>query len=151
MRRALTAVLVATLVGLVAPGAGAQDDTVPHLLVFSGTLGYRHGGIPHMVEVIEHMSELSHAFTAEYTEDVNVLKDPATYDRIDGVVFVQVTGFGGAPFDDAQKAAFLRFFRCGGSFTGVHATSDSSSRGRWDGYHDLIGAQFAAHPHLGSV
>lgn len=147
MRRVLVAVVCAVLVSAGAPAARA---TAPHLLVFSGTLGYRHGGIARMNATIAHLAELTKAFTVEFSEDPAVF-DAALYDRVDGVIFNQVTSFGTVKWSQQQKDAFLRFFACGGAFVGVHATSDSSANGSWNGYKELVGAQFAAHPHFGSV
>lgn len=143
--RRLTAIATGLVLATVGMAAVAPaSDGVPHILVFSGTFGYRHGGIVKMKAMIDHLAELTGAFTVEHTEDAAAFT-PELYDRIDGILFLQTTGE--PTFDSDQRSRFLRFASCGGAFIGVHAASDSSG---WDEYTDLIGARFAAHGHLGS-
>jgi len=144
IRRFALVPLVAVVVGVAAGGGARATEHVPHILVFSGTFGYRHAGIAHMADTIEHLAALTGDFTVEHTEDPAVFADDL-YERVDAIMFVQTTG--SPPFGDDQKARFLSFFECGGAFIGVHAASDS---GDWDGYTDLIGAKFAGHPHFGA-
>lgn len=145
MHRRPTALAAAlTLAAIVAPSA-APASAPPHLVVFSGTFGYRHGGIAKMVATLEHLATLTGAFTVERTEDPAAFT-PALYARADAILFLQTTG--APPFDAAQRSAFLGSVACGDAFIGVHAAADS---GDWAGYTELIGAKFAAHGHFGSI
>jgi len=138
--------LIATLaVSMLASVAPAPANDPPHLVIFTGTFGYRHGGISKMSATIEHLAELTGAFTVERTEDPAAFT-PALYARADAILFLQTTG--APPLTEAQRAAFLGSVACGDAFIGVHAAADS---GDWAGYTELIGAKFAAHGHFGSL
>lgn len=134
---------LALAVALVLPLGQARAIEPPHVVVFSEPAGYRHAGIAHMNEVIDQLAELTGSFTVEHVPSAAGFT-PELYARADAILFLQVTG---SPLPDAKQEAFLRFFECGGAFVGVHASADS---GDWQGYTDLLGARFAAHPHFGS-
>lgn len=141
--------VVAVAAALPAPPSATAAD-VPHVLVYSGTFGYRHGGIPRMVERLRHLAGLTGDFTIEHSEDPSVF-EPGLYDRVDAILLLQVTGIGTADLSEKQRSDFLRFFACGGAFVGVHATSDSGAEGSWPDFTELVGAEFAGHPHFGSI
>jgi type 1 glutamine amidotransferase len=145
LRTRTVALVAAVSLAAVTPAIVAPASDVPHVVVFSGTFGYRHGGIAKMAAAIEHIAAMTGAFTVERTEDPAAFT-AELYERADAVLFLQTTG--APPFSDAQRSAFLRSVSCGDAFIGVHAAADS---GDWAGYTDLIGAKFAAHGHFGSV
>jgi type 1 glutamine amidotransferase len=115
-----------------------------HVLVFSGTYGFRHGQIPKMVDTVEALAASSGAFTVEHTEDASVFT-ASLYDRIDAIFFLQVTG--SPPLSQNQKDRLLSFIGCGAAFIGVHASADSGDG--WPEYTEMLGARFQAHPHQG--
>jgi uncharacterized protein len=146
-RIAVLAIIVGSTAAVPALAGTDVAPRVPHYLVFGGTYGFRHDGIPEAAARIRLMGDLSGAYTVEYTEDAAVF-GPALYDRVDGIVLIHNTGLGGSnsPFSESQKTDFLRFFECGGALVAVHAAADSG--GQWPAYDDLIGAAFDFHPHF---
>lgn len=141
MRR-WVALVAATALSAVPIGVARAEP--PHLLLFSGTFGYRHAGIDAMVERIEHLAALSGSFSVERTEDQADLIGIS--ERADGVIFLQTTGSPDLLAEDRND--FLRFIECGAPFIGIHAASDS---GDWPEYTEMLGARFSAHGHFGSL
>jgi uncharacterized protein len=143
--------LVLALAGaaVVVPSALADAPaSVPHLLVFTGTYGFRHDGIQEAAAQIQLMAAQTKAFTVEVTGDAAALA-PDTYRRVDGIVLVNTTGLGGSgsPLSTADRAAFIDFFECGAGLVGVHAAADSG--GGWPEYDELLGSYgFDFHPHF---
>src|SRR4051812_43976849 len=99
--------------GLVIPAIAADPAPVPHYLAFTGTYGWRHDGIQEASAYIQQMAHDSGRFTVEVSGDPTVF-NPATYQRIDGVMLLQTTGLGGSssPFTPQQKQDFINFFDC---------------------------------------
>ena len=56
-------------------------------------------------------------------------------------MFLSTTG---DPLNDTQQAAFERYIRAGGGFTGIHAAADTEYTWTW--YGKLVGAYFRNHP-----
>jgi type 1 glutamine amidotransferase len=109
------------------------------VLVFSKTAGFRHDSIPSGITAIQQLATANN-FTVDVTEDAAKFTDEnlAQYDT---VVFLSTTG---DVLTETQQAAFERFIRAGGGFTGVHAASDTEYS--WPWYGELVGAYFASHP-----
>jgi type 1 glutamine amidotransferase len=122
--------------------AGATAD-VPHVLVYSGTEGFRHLSIPHAKDVLRQAAARSGAFTVELSEDPQVLTTE-TLERVDAVVWLSSTG-SESPFSDEQEAAYVEWMRCGGGHVGVHASADSWKTG-WPEWVEVTGAFIAGHP-----
>ncbi|WP_170127969.1 ThuA domain-containing protein [Euzebya rosea] len=151
-RLRLVAALVAVLLASIALPAAAEDpstpeeEDVPHILMYSGTGGFRHGSIEHSVEVITALAVETGAFTVFHTEDVVDF----TAERLaesDIVLFANTTGE--TPFTDEQKTMFEQWVRDGGGFMGIHAAADTNYE--WDFYQTMVGAAFDSHPHTGNT
>ncbi|MEO2106963.1 MAG: ThuA domain-containing protein [Actinomycetota bacterium] len=144
------AVLLASVVALPA----TADETVPpegepeipHILMYSGTEGFRHGSIEHSVAVITGLAAETGAFTVTATEDVADFT-AETLAETDIVLFANTTGE--TPFTDAQKTMFEQWVRDGGGFMGIHAAADTNYE--WDFYQTMVGAAFDSHPHTGNT
>ena len=126
--------LAGALVGGTATAAAAFE-----VLVFSRTMGFRHGSIPDGIATITDLGA-TNDFSVTATEDAGVFT-PATLDQFAVVVFLNTTG---DVLDEAQQAAFEAWFRGGGGWVGVHSAADTEYGWAW--YHGLVGAYFQSHP-----
>lgn len=140
--RGLLALAAAAVVALsLLPPSPARAE-VPHVLVFSGTFGFRHSSIGHGNDVIATLAEETDAFTVEFTE-VPAVITPEKLQQVDMLLFNSTTGR--TPFTAEQREALERYWGCGGGFVGVHAAADNNYG--WPAYAELVGAQFDSHPH----
>jgi type 1 glutamine amidotransferase len=139
-RRLLATVLccVAALALTVPTHAGAR---APHVLVYSGTQGFRHLSIAHGKAVLAEQARAG-AFTAEFIEDPGKLT-AKRLSRADVVVWLSSTGTA-SPFSAAQEKAYVAWLRCGGGHVGIHASTDSWKD--WPAWVEVTGAFFAGHP-----
>ena len=147
MTRARTFLLALVALALAVPfgsAASAQAD-VPHIVVYSGTGGFRHGSIPKGNATIQSLATSSGAFTVEVTEDAAAFT-PALFERADIILFNNTTGE--TPFTPEQKQQFVDFMLAGGGFMGIHAATDTNYQ--WPEYQEMIGATFESHPHTGA-
>ncbi len=108
------------------------------VLLFSKTLGYRHGSIPDALLAIQELAATNH-FSVTNTEDASIFND-TDLAKFRAVVFVMTTG---DVLDNAQQAAFERFIRAGNGYVGFHSASDTEYD--WPWYGGLVGAYFAGH------
>jgi PKD repeat protein len=108
-------------------------------LVFSRTTGFRHDSIPAGIAAIKKLGE-DHDFQVDATEDPTIFNDDALK-HYQVVVFLSTTG---DPLNAAQQAAFERYIKAGGGFTGIHAAADTEYEWTW--YGKLVGAYFRNHP-----
>ena len=111
----------------------------PRVLVFSKTMGYRHGSIPKGVEAIKKMGS-EHKFKVDTTENASVFVDDSLK-KYAAIVFLNTTG---NVLNARQEAAMERYIQAGGGFVGVHAATDTEYD--WGWYTKLVGAQFTSHP-----
>ncbi|HWM04376.1 MAG TPA: ThuA domain-containing protein, partial [Actinophytocola sp.] len=86
---------------------------------------------------------------AEHDFAVTVSDDPAQFSDeglagFDAVVFNNTNSRDGAILDAAQRAAFERYVRAGGGYTGIHSASGTEYD--WPWYGELMGAFFKSHP-----
>ena len=107
--------------------------------VFSKTTGFRHDSIDEGIAAIRAMGR-ANEFQVDATEDAGVFRD-SVLARYDTVVFLSTTG---DPLNNIQQAAFERYIRAGGGFTGVHAAADTEYDWNWYGH--LVGGYFLSHP-----
>jgi type 1 glutamine amidotransferase len=156
--------IVAVILGasLLATSAQAVPKKV---LVVTTTLGFRHSSIPTAERIINQLGEKSGAFTVEYArvnpEDAQfkgpdgkldnqkvhaaikeVLAEKMSPDALknyDAVVFANTTG--DLPLPDEQ--AFLDWIKSGKGFVGMHSAADTFHH--FDGYLDMVGAEFKQH------
>lgn len=113
--------------------------SVPRVLLFTKTLGFKHASIP------EAVSRLQGALAGtvegvDVTDDAGRFTDAGLRDY-DVVVFLLTTG---DVLTDAQQATFERFISSGKGFAGVHSATDTEYAWAW--YHELVGATFKRHP-----
>jgi type 1 glutamine amidotransferase len=143
--KVLTKLLIAAalVAGLLVPGtsAGAAEPRFS-ALVFSKTAAFRHASIPAGVAAVQQLGA-ENDFTVDATEDAAAFTD-ANLAKYDVVIWLSTTG---DVLDDAQQAAFERYIRAGGGYTGIHSASDTEYDWAW--YGGLVGAYFRDHP--GSV
>ncbi|HWM06612.1 MAG TPA: ThuA domain-containing protein, partial [Actinophytocola sp.] len=124
--------------------------TTPHasaqarfsVLVFSKVNGFYHDSIPAGQQAITELG-------AEHDFDVTVSDDPTLFTDegltgFDAVVFNNTNSRDGAILDAAQRAAFERYVRAGGGYTGIHSASGTEYD--WPWYGELMGAFFKSHP-----
>jgi type 1 glutamine amidotransferase len=109
------------------------------LLVYSRTLGFRHGSIGDGVTALREIGE-AHGFAIEHTEDPTRFTDDGLRPFV-AVVFLNTTG---DVLDSAQQAALARYVSAGRGWIGVHSASDTEYD--WPWYRTLVGAYFARHP-----
>jgi type 1 glutamine amidotransferase len=132
--RSIAAVLLLSLSG----HCLAQDA----VLVFSRTLGFRHGSIANGVAMIQQLGA-QNGFSVEATEDPTRFT-AAGLAPFDAVVFLSTTG---NVLDDAQQAAFQAWLEGGRGWVGIHAAADCEYAWPWYGAQILgNGAWFLSHP-----
>ncbi|HET8786833.1 MAG TPA: ThuA domain-containing protein, partial [Candidatus Limnocylindrales bacterium] len=108
-------------------------------LVFSKTAGFRHSSIPDGIAAIRQLGA-DENFQVDATEDASLFRDDVL-SHYDTVIWLSTTG---DALSDAQQAAFERFIRAGGGYTGIHSAADTEYTWAW--YGDLVGAYFRNHP-----
>ena len=128
--------------GLTAPPAAAHPEF--SVLVFSKVTNFRHDSIPAGIEAIKKLGAENH-FDVVATDDAAAFTDE-NLARFKAVVFnnTNSTPESGALLDEPQRAAFQRYIRAGGGYTGLHAASASERDWAW--YEGLVGAIFDQHP-----
>ena len=121
-----------------APVVTECADSLPRVLVFSRTMGFRHLSIPDGIGAIRELG------IGRWCVDAT--EDPAAFTadnlrRYRAVVFLSTTG---NVLDDAQQKAFEDYFRAGNGWVGIHAAADTEYE--WPWYGKLVGAWFKGHP-----
>jgi cytochrome c len=130
---------VALLVLGSAAAAAAAAEAPVTVLVFSKTAAFRHDSIPVAVAALRKIGP-ENGFTVVASEDAAVMS-PATLMQFQVIVFLSTTG---DILDDAQKLAFVDWYRAGHGWVGIHAASDCEYNWAW--YGGLVGAYFKGHP-----
>jgi type 1 glutamine amidotransferase len=132
----------------------ASPQQPRRVLIFTRTLGFRHGSIPTGVKAFQMMGRKTGAYQAVHSEDPAMF-DQENLEQFDAVVMLNTTGDCFAPesgrLNDQQeatlerrKANFERFVSQGKGVMGVHSASDTFYS--WKEYGDMIGAWFTSHP-----
>ena len=148
----VTADTIAKIAEALPDAAPASPQHDRFVLVYSKTLGFRHGSIPTGAKAMQMLGEKTHAFTAIPSED------PAMFDdlsKFDAVLMLNTTGDCLAPkngeLSDEDQATLerrkrnLREFVAGGKgLAGVHSSTDTFYS--WKAYGDMIGGWFTGHP-----
>ena len=116
----------------------AHDEGVG-VLVFSRTMGFRHGSIEKGIESIKRLGD-DYGFNVEATEDPSVFNEESLK-RYQAVVFLNTTG---DVLSSDQEKSFERFIQNGGGFVGVHSAADTEYD--WSWYGRIVGAYFDSHP-----
>lgn len=135
----IRAILFATslVLGLLSCAPPAQS--LPRVLVFSKTTGFRHDSIPDGINAIRQLGQ-QNGFAVDATEDAASFSD-ANLARYQAVVFLSTTG---NVLDGDQQAAFERYLQKGNGYAGIHSASDTEYE--WSWYGGLVGAWFQSHP-----
>jgi len=128
--------------------AGTSPPSEPqHILIFSGSTGYRHASIETGVAAVTALA-VGAGYTVEATEDPDVFSADGLAD-VDAIVFVSTTT---DPDDvnsewfasDGRGDALKAYIHAGGSVVGIHAAGDSHRFWTW--YVEMIGGVFERHP-----
>ena len=109
------------------------------VLVFSKTAGFRHSSIGPGHAAIEQLG-VDNDFQVDHTEEASLFTDEVL-ERYDSVVWLSTTG---DVLNADQQAAFERYIKAGGGYTGIHAAADTEYDWKW--YGNLVGAYFKSHP-----
>lgn len=121
------------------PAPAVRD---PHVLVYSGTAGFRHQSIPIGTAVLERLGRETGSFTTELIDQPSQLTTERL-GRSDVVLWLSTTG-AEAPFTADQRRRYEQWVSCGGGHVGVHASTDSYRD--WPVWAELTGAFFKSHP-----
>jgi type 1 glutamine amidotransferase len=113
--------------------------TLPSLLVYSRTAGYRHACIPKAVAAVRRLGR-AHGIAVEATEDPARLRSPF----LAGFSAIAFLNTSGEALDAAGRKAVRGFVEGGKGFVGVHAACDTAYG--WPWYETLAGAWFLSHP-----
>ncbi len=108
-------------------------------LVFSKTAAFRHDSIPAGITAIKKLGT-DNGFQVDATEDASLFRD-SVLSHYDVVIWLSTTG---DVLTDTQQAAFERFIKAGGGYTGIHSSADTEYGWAW--YGQLVGAYFRNHP-----
>ncbi len=125
-----------------------------HVLIYSKTLGFRHGSIPAGAKAIQMLGEKTRAFTAVHSEDP-VMFDADKLNQFDAVVMLNTTGDCLAPRNgdlnaeekqtlEQRKGNLREFVESGKGLFGIHSATDTFYS--WKVYGDMIGGWFTGHP-----
>jgi cytochrome c len=127
------------LIGIIFTFSSFKSQTPPKVLVFSKTLGWRHGSIePGQVALLKLGQE--HGITIDTTEDASKFTEE-NLKQYKAVVFLNTTG---NILDDEQQKSFEHYIQSGGGYMGIHAATDTEYD--WPWYGQLAGAWFDGHP-----
>ena len=116
--------------------ASAQGE-LPHILVFTKTMGYRHKNISDGVHVLREIG--NGLFVVDQTEDAGAFTEE-NLKRFCAVIFLSTTG---NVLNTEQQKAFEQYIHSGGGFVGIHSASDTEYD--WPWYGQLVGAWFKDH------
>ncbi|WP_405397492.1 ThuA domain-containing protein [Maribacter sp. Asnod2-G09] len=138
MKKIFIALLLGFALIIVSCG-GNKREGEPKVLVFSKTMGFKHGSIPAGVAAIQKLGT-ENGFAIDTTKNAELFTDE-NLKQYSAVIFLSTTG---NVLDQFQEAAFERYIQAGGGYVGVHAAADTEYD--WGWYNDLAGAQFLSHP-----
>ena len=119
----------------------SSPESELRLLVFSKTVGFRHGSIGAGVEAIQKMGK-SNGYKVIHTENADMFTED-TLKNYSAVIFLNTTL---DVLDYYQQADFERYIQAGGGFVGIHASADTEYE--WPWYGKLNGAYFKSHPEV---
>jgi type 1 glutamine amidotransferase len=120
--------------------ARARPARPRRVLILYRTEGYVHACIPFANEALKQLGEITGAYSAAVSEDLDALSE-RSLTSYDAVVFNNTTHLSLTP---AQREALLAFVRAGKGLVGIHAASDSFYT--WPEGQSLLGGIFNSHP-----
>ena len=141
MKKLLVVIFVLTL-AIPASWAQKKNEEVEkiNVLVFSKTKGFRHQSISSGVKCMWELGLKNH-WNVTATEDATLFTDEFL-SKFDVVVWLNTTQ---DVLDNAQQEAFVRFYRGGKGFVGIHSAADTEYE--WEWYGKMMGgAWFKGHP-----
>lgn len=132
-------VFLVTSVSVWSQEAAPEQEKID-VLVFTKTAGFRHESISSGVKCMWELG-LKYKWNVTATEDASFFNDEFLQ-KFDVVVWLNTTM---DVLDDEQQEAFVRFFRSGKGYVGIHSAADTEYD--WEWYGQLIGgAWFKGHP-----
>jgi cytochrome c len=117
----------------------AQEPSVPRVLVFSKTKGFKHSSIPDGIAAIQKIGK-ENDFLVDTTKNAAYFTDDSLR-HYQAVIFLSTTG---NVLNAQQQLAFERYIQAGGGYMGVHAAADTEYE--WPWYNKLVGGYFSSHP-----
>ncbi|KAF8969254.1 class I glutamine amidotransferase-like protein [Flammula alnicola] len=111
------------------------------ILIYSATKGFRHDSIPTAIAALKAKEDSINA-TFDNTEDPSQFTD-TILSNYDALVFLSTTG---EVLDTAGKAAFQNYLNLGGTFVGIHSSSDTLRNTTF--YTRELGSLFDYHANL---
>lgn len=118
--------------------------SVPRILVFSKTKGWRHTSIPFGIAALRKLGQ-ENAIRVDTTENATYFNDDSLR-HYRAVVFLSTTG---NVLNPVQQTAFERYIQAGGGYMGIHAAADTEYD--WPWYNKLVGGYFSSHPNQPNV
>jgi cytochrome c len=142
--RRLFRVCLASILLIISTLQIIAQNTLPKVLVFSKTEGYRHESIAAGKAAFQKMAK-EKGFLVDLTEDAtqfttNNLKN------YQAVVFLNTTG---NVLNSTQQIDFERYIQAGGGYLGIHSATDTEYD--WPWYGRLAGAYFLDHPNPNNI
>jgi type 1 glutamine amidotransferase len=144
-RRSLYGLVALTFaaLGFSLPSAAAKKA---HVLIYSGSTGYRHESIPAAVEAVKGMA-IKAGYTVDATEDPEVFS-AEKLKAYKAIVLVSTSTDPKKPesewFVGAKRDALQGFLKDGKGIVALHAAGDSHYH--WPWYGKMIGGYFERHP-----
>jgi uncharacterized protein len=138
--------LVALAFAALGSSPPAQAASKAHVLVYSGSTGYRHDSIPAAVEAVKAMATKA-GYTVDATEDPEVFSS-GKLKAYQAIVLVSTSTDPKKPesewFVGAKRDALQEFLKNGKGIVALHAAGDSHYH--WPWYGKMIGGYFERHP-----
>jgi len=116
-----------------------NQPVTKHVLVFTKTMGWRHGSIEKGVATLKEIGA-QEGWKIMQSED-SLAINTENLAKTDLVIFLSTTGDILGP---DQEAAFKNYIQNGGAFMGIHAATDTEFD--WPWYGKLVGGYFKDHP-----
>ncbi len=119
-----------------------SDDapgTMPKVLVFFKTEGFRHASISDGQNLFDSLADVNNWSIS--LSDQAVLFHPDSLRKFNLIIFLNTTG---DILDSVQQVAMENWYRSGGRFMGIHSATDTEYQ--WPFYNQMVGAYFDGHP-----
>ena len=136
--------IIVLILFLLAFSLSQSQQTIPKVLVFSKTNGFRHKSIPKGIQFLTNMAKKEN-WDIHFSEDANEFS-AKNLSRYDVLIFLNTSG---AILSDEQKTAFKNYIAKGKGFVGIHCASCTEEDWYW--YNEMVGASFKDHPKVQSA
>ena len=132
--------VLVTALAIVTSCSWAQDEEKINVFVFTKTNGFRHESISNGVKCMWELG-LKYNWNVTASEDETLFNDNFL-SKFDVLVWLNTTQ---DVLNDEQQEAFVRFYKSGKGYVGIHSAADTEYD--WDWYGKLMGgAWFKGHP-----